>query len=128
MKEKPKPHRPSRWSGFGHQQLREKILAQLGGDRLEQLQILSAAHLAGFEVIMHGRICGDHRGLSGCSTQEIGADTCGYRSTVDRFAAIASIDVSWSPTNYHRDSIYACQPTTHTSWSGILILTIVSFR
>ena len=27
----------------------------MGTDRLEQLQILSAAHLAGFEVIIHGR-------------------------------------------------------------------------
>jgi hypothetical protein len=59
---KTKPCRPSRWSVFGHQQLQEKILAQTGGDRLEQLQVLSAAHLAGFEVITHGRICGDHRG------------------------------------------------------------------
>ena len=53
--EKPKPHHPSRWSGFGTEQFREKIRAQMGTDRLEQLQILSAAHLAGFEVIIHGR-------------------------------------------------------------------------
>ena len=60
---KAKTYRPSRWSGIGHQQLREKTLALMGGHGLEQLQILSAAHLAGFEVITHGRICGDHRGV-----------------------------------------------------------------
>jgi len=59
---KAKTHRSSRWSGTGHQQLREKTLALMGGHGLEQLQILSAAHLAGFEVITHGRICGDRRG------------------------------------------------------------------
>ena len=59
---KAKPHRPSRWSGIGHQQRREKKLALRGGHGLEQLQILSAAHLAGFEVITHGRICGVRRG------------------------------------------------------------------
>ena len=57
-----KPHRPSRWSGISHQQIREKKLALMGGHGLEQLQILSAAHLAGFEVITHGRICGVRRG------------------------------------------------------------------
>jgi hypothetical protein len=40
------------------------MLARMGGDGLEQLQILSAAYLAGFEVFMHGRFCGDHRGLN----------------------------------------------------------------
>jgi hypothetical protein len=61
---KTKHHRPSRWSGAGLKQSRKKILDRRGSDKLEQMQILSAAYLAGFEVITHGRFCGDHRGTS----------------------------------------------------------------
>jgi hypothetical protein len=33
----------------------QQKLARMGAGRLEQIQILSATHLAGFEVITHGR-------------------------------------------------------------------------
>src|SRR3954454_19233366 len=37
-------------------------LAQNRIDAVQQLHVLSAASLAGFEVIMYGRFCPDHRG------------------------------------------------------------------
>src|SRR5205823_2586967 len=38
-------------------------LAQNRIDAVQQLHVLSAASLAGFEVIMYGRFCPDHRGF-----------------------------------------------------------------
>ena len=47
---------PSRWSGPGSTaRPKQQILARMGAGRVEQIQILSTAHLAGFEVITHGR-------------------------------------------------------------------------
>jgi hypothetical protein len=48
---------PSRWSGSNlTARPKQEKLARMGPCGLEQIQILSATHLAGFEVITHGRI------------------------------------------------------------------------
>ena len=47
---------PSRWSGPGlSRRCVRKTLAQIDSGGLEQIQILSAANMAGFEVITYGR-------------------------------------------------------------------------
>ena len=48
---------PSRWSEpRSRARSGQQTLARMGPCELEQIQILSVAHLAGFEVITHGRI------------------------------------------------------------------------